>query len=217
MRANHRFFRHRPYLAFAALVGALAGAFTPNPALLPRLLIAWNVAAWTYLLPMWWLMTHASHAKVKSVAEEEDRSAAAVLAILSVAAAASLVAIFVELNHVTALPRYDRIARYLLTASTLAGSWCLVGTLFTFHYARMYYRAPHDRRPLAFPGDGAPPDYWDFLYFAFTIAVAVQTADVQATTTAMRKTMLAQSVLSFFFNAAILGVSINVAAALVSA
>jgi uncharacterized membrane protein len=217
MSATHRFFRHRPYLAFAALIGALVGAFTPNPAHLPRLLIAWNVAAWTYLLPMWWLMTSASQAKVKRIAEEEDRSAVAVLAILSVAAVTSLVAIFVELNQVSALPQFERIARYVLTALTLAGSWCLVGTLFTFHYAHMFYRAPHDKRPLAFPGECAQPDYWDFLYVAFTLAVAVQTADVQATNTAMRKAMLAQSVLSFFFNAAILGLSINIAAALVGA
>jgi uncharacterized membrane protein len=55
------------------------------------------------------------------------------------------------------------------------------------------------------------------MYFAFTIAVAVQTSDVSVKTTAMRGTVLAQSVLSFFFNLAILGLSINIAASLINA
>lgn len=53
------------------------------------------------------------------------------------------------------------------------------------------------------------------MYFAFTISVAVQTSDVAVRTTAMRATVLGQSVLCFFFNLAILGLSINMAASLV--
>jgi uncharacterized membrane protein len=69
---------------------------------------------------------------------------------------------------------------------------------------------------LLFPGDGQHPDYWDFLYFAFTIAVAAQTADVAVTGHSMRKAVLAQSVLSFLFNVTIIGLSINVMASLIS-
>jgi uncharacterized membrane protein len=55
----------------------------------------------------------------------------------------------------------------------------------------------------------------DFLYFSFTIAVASQTSDVVLRSTAVRRTALAQSVLSFFFNVAVLGLSVNIAAGLV--
>ena len=80
----------------------------------------------------------------------------------------------------------------------------------------MFYLPPEDPRPLQFPDDPPEPDYWDFAYFAFTIAVACQTADVSLRSHSMRKTVLAQSVLSFLFNASILGLSVNVAASLVS-
>ena len=51
--------------------------------------------------------------------------------------------------------------------------------------------------------------------FSFTIAVAAQTSDVIVMSRSMRKVVLAQSVLSFLFNVAILGLSINIAAGLV--
>ena len=58
------------------------------------------------------------------------------------------------------------------------------------------------------------PDYGDFLYVSFTIAVACQTADVAVTSRPMRRLVLLQSVMSFAFNTAILAFTINVAASL---
>jgi uncharacterized membrane protein len=70
--------------------------------------------------------------------------------------------------------------------------------------------------PLTFPEPQLQPDYWDFLYFAFTISVAVQTSDVTVRSRQMRQIVLGQSVLCFFFNLAILGLSINIAASLIN-
>jgi len=53
-------------------------------------------------------------------------------------------------------------------------------------------------------------------YFSFTIAVAMQTADIALMTRPMRMVVLAQAVMSFFFNAAIVGLSINIAAGLIA-
>ena len=58
------------------------------------------------------------------------------------------------------------------------------------------------------------PDYSDFLYFSFTIAVATQTADVAITNRSVRRLVLAQSVLSFVFNTAIVAFTINMATSL---
>ena len=52
------------------------------------------------------------------------------------------------------------------------------------------------------------------LYFAFTISVAVQTSDVAVASRALRKSVLAHSLICFVFNAAIIGLSINIAAGL---
>ena len=64
------------------------------------------------------------------------------------------------------------------------------------------------------PDEGFRPDYADFLYFSFTIAVASQTADVSITNRPMRRLVLLQSVLSFAFNTTILAFTINIAASL---
>lgn len=218
MHPVHRFARHRPHLTIATVTGLVVGfALPPQWQALTRALAGWNVAVWSYLVAIGWLMMRASQARVRTIAEQEDKSAPAVLAILSVAAIISLAAIILELTTVKELSLSHRLGHYAFTAATVFGSWLLVGTLFTFHYAHMFYRAPAERRPLVFQGNEQDPDYWDFLYFSFTIAVAAQTSDVTIMTRSMRKVVLAQSILSFLFNVAILGLSINIAAGLIGA
>jgi uncharacterized membrane protein len=162
-------------------------------------------------------MVRAGPARVRKIAEQEDEGAVAVLAILSIAATLSLAAIVLDLATLKNAQSGLRFFHYVITGSTVFGSWCLVAIIFTFHYARDFYRSHADNRPLRFPDGEQQPDYWDFLYFSFTIAVAVQTSDISVTTRTMRKLVLGQSVLSFFFNLAILGLSINIAASLVNA
>jgi len=209
------FVRTRPRLVVAALIGLAASFAVPRgqPAS-TVFLVGWNAGTWCYLVLMAWLMLRASPEQVRTVAQREDPGAIAVLTILSITAVASLVAIVIELVAVRELPAAERLLHYAATAATVFGSWLLVNTLFTFHYANLYYRAPDNARPLQFPGEHTAMDYWDFLYFSFTIAVAAQTSDVTVRTPAMRRMVLAQSVLSFLFNAAIIGLSINVAAGL---
>ena len=240
------FIRSRPHLSLAIGVGVVIAPFLPatwEP--MTRLLVAWDVAVWSYLIAMGQMMMRADHVKVKAIAARQDESAALVLASLSLASMMSLAALISQLPTLQDMSFDQRALRYGFTILTLLGAWFLVGTLFCFHYAHRYYQAPAHQRPLQFPGNeqrqdneqrqpngqaGQPehphgkgpvfndeqdPDYWDFLYFSFTIAVAVQTSDVTVRTSAMRKLVLAQSVLSFFFNLVILGLSINIAAGLI--
>ncbi len=212
----HKIVRAHPRLIAAIIAGSIVGLALPAQyELVLRVLIGWNVTVWCYLGSMGWLMMRASHARVRRIAEQEDQSAVVILAIMSIAAILSMAAIVLELSTVKGLPLSLRLAHYGFTGATVFGSWCLVATLFTFHYARIYYRSPIGRRALSFPDKEENPDYWDFLYVSFTIAVAAQTSDVAIMSRSMRKTVLAQSILSFLFNVAILGLSINIAASLV--
>ncbi len=216
MHTIHQIIRTRPRLIIAIVAGIGVGLVIPsqwNP--ITRTLIGWNVTVWSYLCSTGWLMMRASHTKVRMIAEQEDKSAVVILAIMSVAAIVSLAAIILELSTAKELTFSSRIAHYAFTGFTVSGSWCLVATLFTYHYARLFYRSPIERRALRFPNNEENLDYWDFLYFSFTIAVAAQTSDVSVMTRSMRKTVLAQSILSFLFNVAILGLTINIAAGLV--
>jgi len=213
---SHRFFSSRPHLTLAIAFGAVVALLVPDSfAAITRALIAWNAAVWSYLVTMMWLITRADHRKVRAIADQQDENAGLVLVTLVVAAVFSLTAIFFELSELADARGSERAWRYVLTVMTLFGSWLLVGVLFCFHYAHMYYRATSWTAPLKFPDDEKEPDYWDFLYFSFTISVAVQTADIGIMTRAMRKLVLGHAVLNFFFNLVILGLSINIAAGLI--
>jgi len=218
MKKHHpirRLIRNRPRLFIAIGLGVgIAFLLPADWPSITRTLTAWNIAVWAYLLLIGWLMSRASHARVRKIAEQEDESAALILAMVSVGAVLSLAAIFVELATVKEMPTGLRIGHVAFTVTTVMGSWFLLGIIFTLHYAHLYYRAPCDKPPLLFPDRDDSPDYWDFLYFSFTIAVAAQTSDVAVNTRAMRKVVLVQSVLSFLFNAAIIGMSINIGASM---
>ena len=149
MLTIHQFVRTRPRLATAIGAGAVVGLALPlqwSP--VARALIGWNVTVWFYLCLMAWLMMRANHVKVRTIAEQEDRGAVVILAAMSIAAIGSLAAIILELSTVKSLSLSHRLAHYAFTGSTIFGSWCLVATLFTFHYARIFYRSPVERRAL---------------------------------------------------------------------
>lgn len=216
MQRLRRLISSRPRLSIAFTLGIAAAYLMPiQSGYVARMLVGWNVMTWSYLLLVGWLMMHANNQQVRTIAVREDQTAFAVLAIMSVAAVTSIVAIVFELSTARQLSMSQRAFHYLLTASTVVSSWGLVGTMFTFHYAVLFYTSPAQARALAFPDRETRPDYWDFLYFSFTVAVAAQTSDVAVMSRAARKAVLAQSVLSFFFNAAILGLSVNIAASAV--
>ena len=160
-------------------------------------------------------MVHATSDKIAQLADQEDRADSAIIAIMSLAAFASLAAIVGELGALKELSSLNKFWNYIITIATVLGTWFFIATLYTFHYARLYYRSPANERALRFPDAHLRPNYWDFLYFSFTIAVAAQTSDIEICSRTVRKTTLLQSVISFWFNIAVLGLSINIAAGLV--
>lgn len=216
MQTLKKFVRTRPRLSMTFFLGFVVYLFLPHDfSLVTRVLLGWNVAVWSYLSLVVWLMVGANHDSVRKIAQDEDEGAFAVLVILSICCAASLLAIIYELTNMQGLTANGRLLKYVFTGLTVFGSWCLLGIVFTIHYALLFYTSPKGQHVLQFPENEATPNYWDFLYFSFTINVALQTSDIVIRSRQMRKTVLAHSILSFFFNAAILGFSINIAASLV--
>jgi uncharacterized membrane protein len=206
---------HRRF-ALSLAVGAVSAGLVPGePSLVTRALVGWNVAVWLYLGWVGWMMRHADHGQLRRVAAAQAESAGTLAAIVSVASVASLLGIVAELSTAKgATQGWQPIGFTLLT---VLGSWLLLPVSFTLIYASVYYRDAHPHGSgLQFPGAGASfaPDYNDFLYFAFTIAVAAQTSDVAVTSTAMRQRVLLHAVVSFGFNTAILALAINLAAGL---
>lgn len=216
MHPIKKVFHAHPRLIVGVIAGIAVSIGLPaDYASLTRTLIGWDAAVWIYLISVWVLMVRAGPQRVRTIAEREDESAEVVMTVICIAAVASIAAIVYELADAKSVVWETRLLRYAFTALTVLGSWFLVGTIFALHYARMYYAAlppPATLAPLQFPDKITDPDYLDFLYFSFTIAVAAQTSDISITSRAMRKMVLMQSILGFLFNAAILGLSINIAA-----
>lgn len=209
-------FKLHPRLLLATVVGLLVGfGLAARFELVQCALLGWNAGVWLYLLLIWILMIRADADQVKQFAEREDESATMVLVLVCITAVASLAAIVLQLGSAKELTGGARILHYVSTVATVLGSWLLVGTIFAVHYTKLFYIADDDALPLKFPDETDKPVYWDLLYFSFTISAAVQTSDVQVMTTAMRKVVLAHTVLGFLFNLAILGLSINIAASLI--
>jgi uncharacterized membrane protein len=203
-------------MGLAAVIGVVAGAATPVDTAITQALVGWNAGVWAYLALMAWMMALADHGHLRRLALAYDQGAALTLSLVVAAAVASLVAIVVELAWSRQAPTGAAPwTHLLLTASTVVAGWLLLPVVFTLSYASHYYR-PRVPDGLKFPDEDPhfQPNYADFLYFSFTLAVAAQTADVQVTSRAMRKLVLLQSVLSFAFNTAILALAINIAAGL---
>lgn len=220
MNLSHSFkhyLRHRPRLLMSALAGLLCFFLLPDSlSPLQRLMIAWNVLAFLYLVLLSRMMLHRKARHIREVARAQDESARVVLAMVCVACVISILVILLDLGTANNAPGTAKTLHLLLTGTTLMLSWLLLPIAFAMHYAHMYYRQTESNQvALLFPNNLLEPGYWDFLYFSFIIAVASQTADVSIGRSDIRKVSLLQSVLSFLFNMAILGLSINVGASLI--
>ncbi|MGH3967736.1 MAG: DUF1345 domain-containing protein, partial [Mycobacterium sp.] len=94
---------------------------------------------------------------------------------------------------------------------TVAASWFAVHTLFTVHYARLYYSDE--------PGginfhDPERPCFRDFAYVAFTVGMTYQVSDTEIGLTSIRATVLRHALLSYLLGAVVLAVTINLIAGL---
>lgn len=200
----------------AVLVGLGAALAWPGQvSAVSRGLIGWNAGVWLYLGLVAHMMVRADHGSLRRFAAAHAEGAQVVLFVVMVAVTASLAAIAVEMAAARGVGSRAAWPHVLFALATVAASWVLVPTLFTLDYASRYYL--QGSQGFGFPGagDGFRPDYADFAYVAFTIAVAAQTSDVTITTRPMRRLVLVHSVLSFAFNTTILALAINLAAGLV--
>jgi len=181
---------------------------------LSRILVCWNGGVGLFLVLIFIWMTGLSARQICSRYIEEDESAPIILVVVIVAALLSLVAIVQPLATIKQVTGSARIGHFALAALTLVNSWVLVPTMFTTHYADMFYSAKEEARPLLFP-ETPMPVFWDFVYFSFTIAAACQTADISTRNADVRRAVIAHTLISFLFNASILGFAINVTAGLI--
>lgn len=213
--------RSRLFLSLCA--GAAVGASLPESwREITRALVGWDVFVMLYLLMSAELMARSTPISMRRRAQLQDDGRLVILVMTIATACASIGAIVAELGPVKNLEGFSRGAHISLAVLTVVLSWLFVHLTFALHYAHEYYferasapdRASELRGGLIFPGT-EQPGYIDFLYFSYVIGVASQTADIAASSSTMRTLALAHGVLSFFFNTAVLALTVNIAAGFV--
>jgi uncharacterized membrane protein len=170
------------------------------------LLIAFDVAALVFLASHW--PTFAYDAKrMRAAAAANDANRVVLLIISFLLSVVILAAIVGELSqgHLSALDK-------VLVAVSLVFVWTFGNAVYTLHYAHLFYTSDDGGKDLAgleFP-KLREPLMADFVYFAFTLGVAVQTSDVAVTSPHIRKVVTAHCVAGFFFNLGVLALTINI-------
>ena len=208
---------HRPRLLAGALIMVVAYFVVPHAySEATRLLLAWNAGAWVFLaLVAHMMISPTGDARCDAAPEDEAQWVLLTLAIL--AASAAVAAILWELGPVKDMTGWRKGEHLALVAVTLISAWTFTHVMFALHYAGAYYTPTETgdaARGLSFPNCAAP-DWGEFMYQAFVVGCAFATADVNVTTGGMRRIVIAQGMVAFFFNTVILAMTINIGAGFV--
>ncbi len=180
-----------------------------------QIMLAWNVFATVYLIMAWIVLSTRNTLQMQELAKKEDNSRIVVSILIITASFASMlmVTLLILSKDATSVKSF-----YLPVAiGGVLLSWIMVHTVFTFHYANMYYDVDDETctnvSRLSFPNQDTP-DYFDFAYFSFVIGMTFQVSDVQINSSLMRKQVLVHSVLSFALNTIVVALTINLIAGL---
>lgn len=211
-----RFVVGRQRLLLSALAGSILLLLIPDGVRTStRLIFGWDLGTILYIGTTLLMITRSTVETCHNRAALYDEGDWIILLLVIGSAAASFVAIFVELASLAG-KREAMATGLAITILTVALSWTFTHLVFALHYANVYYKPNDDGRGgLDFPGDRLP-DYRDFLYYSFVIGCTAQTADVATTSRAMRHLTLVHGMVAFAFNTAILALAINVGASLLN-
>jgi uncharacterized membrane protein len=205
-----RVIRARPRLFISTVVVLTVVLLTPaewRPAM--RLLVGWDIGLAIYLALTWHMMWQADVHHIRRRARTQDEGSIAVLMLTAIAALASLGAILALLGTSEGVPRPP--LHLFIAAVTIVLSWAFTHVIFALHYAHEFYDEKGSGG-LDFPGGEKEPDYLDFVYFSFVIGMTSQVSDVTVSERRIRRTVAAHGIVAFFFNAALLALTVNIAA-----
>ncbi len=149
--------------------------------------------------------------EMRGAAERNDANRVLLLAITGAVMLIVLVAVASELRQKQAPDGWS----VALVVATLAIAWTFSNTIYALHYAHMFYTQGKrgaragDCGGLDFP-DTDEPDYWDFVYFSFTLGMTFQTSDVEMRDGRFRRVAIFHCLAAFVFNLGVLAFTINV-------
>jgi uncharacterized membrane protein len=190
-------------------VGAATAPFAPWTV---SVLAAWCALSAVFVVSVWPKILPADATRTMQLATTEDDSRAATDLILVLASLVSLIAVafgLLQAGHNAGAAKAT-IVTFAVLAVILA--WATVHTVFTLRYAHRWWSV---RGGVDFK-DKRLPCYTDFAYLAFTIGMTYQVSDTDVTSKEMRRLVLRHALLSFVFGTAIIAMTINIVASLLS-
>ncbi len=190
------------FLLFIALFAVAAAAIQGTTGVWHEAIMGgFDVAATVFLVSLWPLLRNGDAASIRAHAAQNDANRPMLLVMAAVISAVLTITIWVELSS----PGKPLAA---LIIATLALAWFFGNMIYALHYAHLFYGERYGGSGLTFP-DTEEPDYWDFVYFSFTLGMTFQTSDIEIGGRTIRRVVLAQSVVAFVFNIGILAFTIN--------
>lgn len=202
----------RVLLSFAMTAAAFFILWSHHLNIVILCAILWNVFSISYITTSWIIFFTRPVADIEKLANKEDGSRMFVLISVLVSSFASM---FTVLLLMASAGKHET-GNIVLSISGIITSWVLVHTIFTLHYAHLFYSKVKDNPTVSgldFPAE-KKPDYIDFAYFSFVIGMTFQVSDVEINNRMIRRTVLAHSLLAFGLNTFVVALTINLIAGL---
>lgn len=158
------------------------------------------------LVPLF--LTRRDSSAMRQQAARNDANRMLVLSITTLLTVVIMAAIAGELPHVG----HGGHGALIKLIGTLLLTWLFANVVYALHYAHLFYMPGdvpgEDARGLDFPG-GEDPDYLDFVYFAFTLGMTFQTADVNISGKPIRRIAVLHGFAAFVYNIGVIAFTIN--------
>lgn len=194
------------FVAFVVIFAAGLAILIPSLGRGLGTMAAFDIASALFLLLVAPLL-RSKASDMRRFAKENDANRALLLGLTATVSLVVLVSVASEM----ASGKSDPLTTALLVL-TLVLAWLFSNSVYALHYAHLYYSADGkggDSGGITIPGCDEP-DYWDFVYFSFTLGMTFQTSDVEITSWRIRRISTGHCLAAFVFNIGVLAFSINV-------
>ncbi len=200
-------------LFMALLVLGAAGWHALGHGLADAIDLAFDGAALVFLISLVPLfLVRSDTAVMRRHAARNDANRVLVLSITTLLTVVIMAAIAGELPHVGHSGPGGGHGALIKLIGTLVLTWLFANVVYALHYAHLFYSPGdvpgEDACGLDFPGK-EDPDYLDFIYFAFTLGMTFQTADVNITGRPIRRIAVLHGFAAFVYNIGVIAFTIN--------
>lgn len=194
------------FVAFVLVFGAGLALLIPRLGSGRGTMAAFDIASALFLAIVAPLLRNRAD-EMRQRAKDNDANRALLLALTALVSLVVLVSVASEMMSGKGSPLTTA-----LLVTTLVLAWLFSNTVYALHYAHLFYSRADGGRDAG--GIDIPetkePDYWDFVYFSFTLGMTFQTSDCQITSPGIRRVVIGHCLAAFVFNIGVLAFSINV-------